>query len=97
MQAYAMSCKCICCFLFAPGDAIVGRFEITSKTDHFTDLLGPKAMTIKGFKTTAEGCKRTRERCKKSIRRHTGAPSTLFYRLKTFIRRRLIEIASHLE
>lgn len=75
----------------------MGRFEITSKTDHFTDLLGPEAMTIKGIKTTAEGCKRTRERCKKSIRRHTGAPSMLFYWVKSLIQQSLIEIASYLE
>lgn len=80
-----------------PGNRIVGRSEITSKTDHFTDLLGPKAMTIKGIKTTAVGCKRTRERCKKSIRRHTGAPNMLFYRVKSLIQQSLIEIASYLE
>lgn len=40
----------------------MGRLEITSKTDDFTDLLGPKAMTIKGIKTTAEGCKWRPER-----------------------------------
>lgn len=62
MQAYAVNCKYICCFLFAPRDTVVGRPEITSKTDDFTDLLGPKAMTIKGIKTTAEGCKRRPER-----------------------------------
>lgn len=56
MKVYAVNCKYKYCFLFAPGHAVTGRSEITSKMDDFTDLVGPKAMTIKGIKTTAEGC-----------------------------------------
>lgn len=66
MQVYDVNCKYIGCpwFFVCPWrpSAIVGRSEITSKTDYFTGLLGPVAMTIKRIKSTAEGCNRTRER-----------------------------------
>lgn len=93
MQVYIVNCNYICCprFVVCPRrpNAIGDRSEITSKTEHFTDLLGPKAMTIKGIKTTAEGCNGTSERSEISMRRCTQAPSmfVFFNLVKLFIRR----------